>query len=131
MGNEPMQKYSFNITWSDLDQNYVALCPEFPDLSGLGATPEQAVAELQVALELAIETYQEEGWPLPEPRSQQHYSGKVILRMPKRLHATLARQAAAEDVSLNTLLVTLLAEGAGIATGRERAEQTFKDVVRT
>ncbi len=58
-----MQRYSFAITWSELDQNYVALCPEFPGLSGLGYTPQEAIAELQVALELAVETYEGRAGP--------------------------------------------------------------------
>ncbi len=37
------------------------------------------------------------------------------MRLPPRLHATLARQAAAAGVSLNTLCVELLSEGAGAA----------------
>lgn len=117
-----MRNYSFTITWSDLDHNYVALCPEFPDLSGLGETPAQAIAELDVALGLAIETYQAEGWPLPEPQPAPQYSGKLHVRMPKSLHAKLSRQAELEGVSLNTHVVTLLAEAEGAILAASKAE---------
>ena len=110
-----MHKYSFAVTWSEEDQNYVALCPEFPDLSGLGETPEEAIAELRVALDLAIEVYEAEGWPLPEPHQNQ-YSGKVLVRMPKSMHARLVQQAETEGVSLNTHVVTVLAEAVGATT---------------
>lgn len=115
-----MQKYSVNIMWSDADANYVAVCPEFPGLSGLGATPAQAIAELEVVLELAIETYREEGWPLPEPKQSQH-SGKMLLRMPKSLHARLAEQAEMEGVSLNTFVVAALSQTVGPHVSEKRS----------
>jgi SOS-response transcriptional repressor LexA len=59
--------YSFNVFWSEEDEAYIAVCPEFPGLSAFGETAEQALAEIEVALDMAIETYQEEGWTLPEP----------------------------------------------------------------
>lgn len=40
-------------------------------------------------------------------------SGKVLVRMPPALHAQLSERAAAEGVSLNQLVVTLLAGGIG------------------
>jgi predicted RNase H-like HicB family nuclease len=114
MRRRAMHKYSFAVTWSEEDHNYVALCPEFPDLSGLGETPEEAISELRVALDLAIEVYKAEGWPLPEPH-QSRYSGKVLVRMPKSMHARLVHQAETEGVSLNTHVVTLLAQAVGVA----------------
>lgn len=63
--------YSFNVFWSDEDAAYIAVCPEFPGLSAFGETAEQALTEMKLALELAMETYQEEGWTLPEPTTHQ------------------------------------------------------------
>jgi predicted RNase H-like HicB family nuclease len=63
-----MANYSYQVFWSEADEGYIAICPEFPNLSAFGETAEEALAELKVALELAIETYREEGWPLPEPK---------------------------------------------------------------
>jgi predicted RNase H-like HicB family nuclease len=71
-----MNNYSFNVFWSLEDESYVAICPEFPYLSALAETPEQALAEMKTVLELAVETYQEEGWPLPAPRTYSEHSGK-------------------------------------------------------
>ncbi len=121
-----MQKYSFNITWSEADQNYVALCPAFPDLSGLGETPEAAIAELQVVLDAAIEIYQAEGWPLPGEVQSTQPSGKFALRLPKTLHARLAQRADLDGVSLNTLIVTLLAEGLGTATSQAAMQELLR-----
>lgn len=63
-----MNRYSMNISWSDEDESYVATCPEFPGLSAFGETPEEALAEAQIALQLFIDTYNEDGLPLPEPQ---------------------------------------------------------------
>ncbi|MGE0887183.1 MAG: type II toxin-antitoxin system HicB family antitoxin [Blastocatellales bacterium] len=60
-------KYSFTLHWSDDDGGYIARCPEFPGLSAFGDSAKEAIAEAQVALELMIEEYQENGQPLPEP----------------------------------------------------------------
>ena len=59
--------YSFRVLWSEGDDAYIASCPEFSGISGFGESEESAIAEAKQALELAIETFREEGWPLPEP----------------------------------------------------------------
>jgi predicted RNase H-like HicB family nuclease len=63
-----MSNYSFEIRWSIEDAAYIAICPEFPGVSAVGETAADALCEIQVALGLALETYQEEGWLLPAPR---------------------------------------------------------------
>ncbi len=60
-------KFSFALHWSDEDGGYIATCPEFLGLSAFGESPDEAIAEAQVALELMIETYRESGQSLPEP----------------------------------------------------------------
>jgi predicted HicB family RNase H-like nuclease len=42
-------------------------------------------------------------------------SGRLVLRMPPALHGELAAEAGRQGVSLNTLLVALLAGGIGWA----------------
>lgn len=51
--------------------------------------------------------------PIPKPSSINKYSGQWRIRLPKSLHAQLDIKAKLEGVSLNTLAVTLLAEGIG------------------
>jgi predicted HicB family RNase H-like nuclease len=64
----------------------------------------------------------EAGRPIP-PRSvepTESYSGKWQLRAPNRYVVDWPSAPSAKGVSLNTLAVTLLAEGLGERTGRER-----------
>jgi predicted RNase H-like HicB family nuclease len=116
-----MNNYGFAVRWSDEDAAYIAVCPEFPGLSAFGETAADALREIQVALDLAVETYQEEGWLLPTPQPVPRYSGQFRLRVPRSLHGQLAERAEAEGVSLNTLAVSYLA--AGLGTDHPSAEQ--------
>lgn len=89
----------------------------FPDFPGAvmsdGETPEEALANGRDALESVIAVYKEDGRVLPAPSSGGGVSGKFNLRTPKRLHAMLNKAAKQEGVSMNTLAVSLLAEGLG------------------
>lgn len=49
---------------------------------------------------------------LPGP-DEERYSGQMLLRLPKLLHARLAEQAGRENVSVNQFAMTLIAEGVG------------------
>jgi predicted RNase H-like HicB family nuclease len=49
------------------EREYVALCSEFPHLSAFGESPTEALADLDVALEAAVDVHRDEGWPIPEP----------------------------------------------------------------
>jgi len=47
-------KHRYAVRWSDEDAAFIAVCPDFPGLSAFGDTPADAVAELDVAVELAV-----------------------------------------------------------------------------
>ena len=51
--------------------------------------------------------------PVPAPNSGGVASGKFVARVPKTVHAQLATRARAEGVSLNTLVLTFIAQGLG------------------
>jgi len=120
-----MNKYGFNVAWSDEDEGYIATCPEFPGLSAFGKTAEAALAEAQNALVLFIKTYQEDGLPLPQPLPVQQYSGQTRLRLPKDLHRQASLMAEAEDVSLNQFIVDAVRTQ---VTGQQFGAQILKEV---
>jgi predicted RNase H-like HicB family nuclease len=62
-------KYTIQIFWSDEDEAFVAVCQEFSGLSALGETREEALRQMQTALNLMIETYKDKGIALPEPQA--------------------------------------------------------------
>jgi len=88
-----MSKYSMRVAWSESDRMFVATCPELGDLSALGATQQKAAAELAKAVELALEVYEDEGRPAPDPRP--------------------VDEAERQGVSLNALAMAILAEARG------------------
>ncbi|MFH1033820.1 MAG: type II toxin-antitoxin system HicB family antitoxin [Pseudomonadota bacterium] len=88
----------------------------FPDLPGCmsdGETIEEAMASGKEAFLAWIEANRAYGRPDPTPLSGGTYSGQFRLRTPKSLHAALAARARAEGVSLNTMALTLIAQGLG------------------
>ncbi len=65
-------KYTIVIQWSEEDQCYVVLLPEFEDVMQPcthGDTYEEALKNAQEVLELLIETALEDGEPLPPPKT--------------------------------------------------------------
>src|SRR6266702_6179400 len=88
---------------------------EFPDLPGCmsdGGTIEEAIVNGEDAKRCWIAAMKEAGRPIPPPSVEpvETYSGKWQLRAPKSLHRKLAERAKREGVSLNSLVVALLAE---------------------
>ncbi|MGH2515953.1 MAG: type II toxin-antitoxin system HicB family antitoxin [Ktedonobacterales bacterium] len=64
--------YSIVIEWSDEDQTFVVLLPEWAETYAMpvasGKTYEEAAARGRNALENYIQFAKEDGKPLPEPR---------------------------------------------------------------
>ena len=86
-----------------------------------GETIQEAIANGEDAKCCWIAAMKEAGRPIPPPSTEpaERYSGKWQLRAPKSLHRRLAKHAKREGVSLNTLAVTLLAEGLGERSAHE------------
>jgi len=122
--------YSIRIVWSDKDGGYIATSPEFEDLSAFGATAEEAATQFESVVRVAIETYRKSGWALPEPLRVHEHSGQLRVRLPKSLHGRLADEAERDGVSLNTLIVTLLSQGAGEAAASRQIPQQLHDIIR-
>ena len=86
----------------------------FPDLAGCrsdGATPEKAIENGRLALADWLAVATEFSDPVPAPYSS--VSGRFVQRVPRSLHRQLVDEAKSEGVSLNTLVVSLVAEGLG------------------
>ena len=91
--------YTYRVTWSEEDNEYVGLCVEFPSLSWLANSPETALKGIRKVV--SDMTANDES--IPEPIACKKYSGKFMLRVPPEIHRKLALQAAEAGVSLNRL----------------------------
>jgi predicted RNase H-like HicB family nuclease len=67
-----MNKYAIVVYWSDEDAVWIAAAPDLEPCSAHGNTPEQAVAELRVAMDLWLEVAREKGQPIPDANYQPH-----------------------------------------------------------
>ena len=62
-----MIPYPIVIFWSEEDGAHIAHVPDLRSCSAFGNTPEEALREVQTALELRQEAAREHGVALPEP----------------------------------------------------------------
>lgn len=111
-------EYPYELVRDAEGGTYLAHHPDLPGCAAQGDTPDEAVANLDTARRLWIETRLEDGLFIPEPVDDEP-SGRVSLRMTPSLHAELNRVAIRKGVSLNLLLNTILAEYVGRFDYRE------------
>lgn len=100
--------YTYRVTWSEEDREYVGLCAEFPSLSWLEATHEEALAGIRKLVKSAIADLKKSNEPAPDPLATRSYSGKFMVRVPPEVHRALAIKAAESGVSLNRLVSSKL-----------------------
>ena len=70
----PEFRYEVIIYWSDEDQAFIAEVPELPGCAADGATYAEAVSNVEVVVREWIETAQELGRPVPEPKGRLLYA---------------------------------------------------------
>lgn len=61
-------RYSFHVTWSPEDAEFIATCVEFPSLSWLAGTPEKALTGLRIVVDEIVDDMRANDEPVPEPR---------------------------------------------------------------
>ena len=103
-------RYTYRITWSEEDKEYVGLCVEFPSLSWLAESPNLALKGIREVVEDVIKDMQTNGESPPEPFSCKKFSGKFVVRIPPEVHRSLAIQAEEEGISLNRLVSSKLSQ---------------------
>lgn len=86
---------------------------ELPGCMSQGDTPEEAMAMIKDAMQGWLEVALEHGQTIPEPRMDEDYSGKFVVRVPKSMHRKLVEQADQDGVSLNQWIVAAIAESLG------------------
>ncbi len=96
---------------------FLITVPDLPGCMSDGETAEEALTNGRDAFASWVAACVDAGEPVPapsfHPEPVETMSGKFVARVPKSIHASLAARAKAEGVSLNTLVIALLAEGLG------------------
>ena len=93
----------------DKGKPWTASVEELPGCTSHGKTSDEALGGIQSAMAKWIAVALEEGREIPEPRSATSHSGRLLLRMPRTLHADLTRASEREGVSLNQFITDVLA----------------------
>jgi predicted RNase H-like HicB family nuclease len=65
-----MPHYAIVVLWSDEDDAWVADVPDLKSCTAFGARPEEAVAEVRIAMDGWLASARDAGHPIPEARFQ-------------------------------------------------------------
>ncbi len=103
-------RYTYRVTWSEEDNEYVGLCVEFPSLSWLESTPEEALEGIRQVVADVVADLESNGESVPDPIAMKQFSGKFVVRIPPELHRRLALEAAEAGISLNRLTSATLSK---------------------
>lgn len=115
---KPIEFYlglNYPITiYRDEEGGFVAEIEDLPGCITEGETLEEVNQRIGDALEGWIHAAYEDDVEIPLPRTDEEYSGKFMVRIPKYLHRRLVEKAKREGVSLNQYVESILS--AGVAT---------------
>jgi predicted RNase H-like HicB family nuclease len=65
-----MLRYEIILYWSEEDQAFIAEVPELPGCAADGETYQEALQNVEVIMQEWIETAEELGRPIPEPKGR-------------------------------------------------------------
>jgi predicted HicB family RNase H-like nuclease len=102
---KPMKNdhYTYRVTWSQDDKEYVGLCAEFPGLSWLASSQAAALKGIRSVVSGAVADMRKTKESIPDPLAGKRYSGRFMVRIPPDVHRNLTLKAAEEGISLNRL----------------------------
>jgi predicted HicB family RNase H-like nuclease len=103
MSHKSLDHYTYRVTWSPEDEEYLALCAEFPSLSWLASTPASALTGIRKVVAESVADMISNGEVSPTPLAEKKYSGEFRVRIPPHVHRALALEAAEQGISLNRL----------------------------
>jgi len=103
-------RYTYRVTWSEDDKEYVGLCTEFLCLSWLSATPEAALKGIRKLVSEVVADMEANDEAIPEPIACRQYSGKFMVRIPPEIHRNLAIRAAESGISINRVVSSKLSQ---------------------
>ena len=108
---------------------WIAEVPELPGCKSHGSTVEEAVKSVEEAKKDWILDSLKKGEEVPTPIERDRYSGRMLVRMSRSLHRSLALIADAENLSLNQLIVTMIAKEAGRLNVLNRVEDKVDNLL--
>ena len=114
------------ILTPDPSGGYTASIHEFPGCIGYGLTPDLAIQDLDRNAESWVSVARETGYPVPQPVEYSEFSGKIALRISRRLHKMAVERSAIEGISTNQMLSIAVAHYLGQRDGIDAAVRGLK-----
>ncbi len=115
----------------DLDEDKVyfeAAIPDLPGCSAHGKTVEDALKNLDEAKRIWLKVSLKKGLSIPEPTSEDEFSGRLLLRIPAKLHMQLALNAKKENLSLNQYIRKNLETAVTLESVLKRVEELSQEI---
>jgi antitoxin HicB len=116
----PFEAYAHVISPIPADEGggFLITFPDLPGCMSDGETEAEAVKNGRDAFLAAVSALHHMGRKIPAPTfhpdgENLDASGRFVTRVPKSVHARLTRRAKNEGVSLNALVLAMIAEGLG------------------
>jgi len=108
------------------DHIFSAEILEFPGCFAQGITPDEAFRNLEEAAKAWIESALDQGQEIPPPSTNEGFSGRLIIRLPRSIHRRASRMAERDRTSLNQFLVAAIAERLGAESLFNRMLEGFR-----
>jgi predicted RNase H-like HicB family nuclease len=122
MTTDNSQPYTYSFQ-EESDGRYSAWVEEFPGCNAEGDTIQEALDSLKDAAASWMAAVKAQGMSVPEPFGAVKHSGRLVLRVPRSLHARASKWAAREGVSLNQFISGALSERVGEMSQASKVEQ--------
>ena len=129
MMNKIDPRYIRRLT-PDKDGGYTATIHEFPGCIAEGDTAQEALDNLESVAESWIDSARSTGYRVSEPVDFEGASGKIALRISRRIHQQAAERAGLEGVSLNQLIGVAIASYLGQQDGMIRCAELVRDHIQ-
>ena len=100
--------YRMEIIPDTIEGGFAVRFPELPGCLTCADTMEEAVRNAEDCKREWLAAAIEDRTPIPEPMTNEDYSGQFKLRIPKSLHKSLAEHSKAEGISMNQYCLYLL-----------------------
>ena len=84
--------YTYRVTWSAEDGEHVGLCLEFPSLSWLAPTLDEAFSGIRELVQDVVADMRANGETLPTPLTERSYSGRSARSADSERRSELLRE---------------------------------------
>jgi len=106
--------YRIEIVKDEAEGGYVLSIPELKGCLTCADNLEKGMEMLEDAKKQWLTAALESGYEIPEPNTQESYSGQFKLRLPKSLHKELAEKSKQEGISMNQYCLYLLSKNSNL-----------------